>query len=287
MDIHIIQVPYDSGHRNLRMGAGPANFIKEGAVAVLRSCGYSVKLDCIEASRSFPTEIKIAFELCRLIAERVRKTCAEGNFPLVLSGNCNSSLGTLAGLDPSGLGMIWLDAHGDFNTPETSESGFFDGMGMSIATGHCWKKIAATIPGFRPVSDSNVVHVGGRDFDPQESELLGRSGVQVITAELIRKTGLQEAVGQALDTLRMRVDKVYLHIDLDVLDPEQTPANEYSSRVPNGLTTEEVEEAIQLIGVRFRICAGGIASYDPAYDKGGQTFHAGMKLIKGLLAQAT
>jgi arginase len=65
----------------------------------------------------------------------------------VLSGNRNSALGALAGLREQNCGMIWFDAHGDFNTPEITESGFFDGMGMAIAAGHCWKKLAATIPG--------------------------------------------------------------------------------------------------------------------------------------------
>jgi arginase len=88
----------------------------------------------------------------------------------VLSGNCNSALGTLAGLNERNCGMIWFDAHGDFNTPKTTESTFLDGMGMAIAAGHCWKKLATTIPWFSPLLDSNIIHVGGRDFDRGERE---------------------------------------------------------------------------------------------------------------------
>src|SRR5215213_1244107 len=137
MKVQVIQVPYDSGHRNVRMGAGPGHFIQNGAAQLLQSCGYDVDVTGIETETPFQAEIKTAFELCRLLARRVREAYALGVFPLVLSGNCNSSLGTLGGLDSSDLGMIWFDAHGDFNNPETRESSFFDGMGMSIATGHC------------------------------------------------------------------------------------------------------------------------------------------------------
>ncbi|HEV7843431.1 MAG TPA: arginase family protein [Pyrinomonadaceae bacterium] len=284
MKVQIIQVPYDSGQRNVRMGAGPIHFVQNGVLETLLAQGHDAQVEIIEASSLFRAEIKTAFELCRLLAERVREARAEGRFPLVLSGNCNSSLGTLAGLGPADLGMIWFDAHGDFNTPETRESSFFDGMGMAVATGHCWKKLAATIPGFGPLPDAHVIHVGGRDFDPEEGELLERSGIAVVRAERIRQTSVRAALGPTLESLSSRVRKLYLHIDLDVLDPAATPANEYAARVPGGLTVEQIAEAIQLIGERFTICASGIASYDPKYDEKGQTFAAGVRIIKSLLA---
>jgi arginase family enzyme len=81
-------------------------------------------------------------------------------FPLVLAGNCNTAVGTLSGADPEGLGVVWFDAHGDFNTPETTTTGFIDGMGLAIAVGHCWKAMARGVSGFSPVLEENVV-IGG------------------------------------------------------------------------------------------------------------------------------
>lgn len=286
MKVQIIQVPYDSAHRSLRMGAGPEHFIRRGIANVLSSHDYEMEVDSVEAVSLFPTEIKTAFELCRLLAVRVRAVYSEGSFPLVLSGNCNSSLGTIAGIGSKDLGMIWFDAHGDFNNPETRESTFFDGMGMSIATGHSWRKLAATIPGFRAMDDESVLHVGGRDFDAEERVLLEQSGIRLVTAESIRQSGIEEALSHALDSLRTRVRDIYLHVDLDVLDPEETPANEYAGRVPNGLKVEQVEEAIRMIGARFYVRAAGIASYDPAYDTDDKTFHAGVKIMKSILDEA-
>src|ERR671939_185527 len=89
MRVRVIQVPYDSGHRDIRMGAGPTYFIQKGAAQILQSCGYDVGVDCVEAVNPFRAEIGTAFELCQLLAERVREAYIRGVFPLVLSGNCN------------------------------------------------------------------------------------------------------------------------------------------------------------------------------------------------------
>src|SRR5687767_11752854 len=124
MKVQIIQVPYDSGQRSLRMGSGPEHFVQNGVEQILRDCGCDVYIECIEGQLPFRAEIKTAFELYRTLAERVASAYANGIFPLVLSGNCNSSLGTVAGVGADQLGIIWFDGHGDFNTPDTTESGF-------------------------------------------------------------------------------------------------------------------------------------------------------------------
>src|SRR5215208_4203564 len=155
MDVQILQVPYDSAHRDLRMGSGPLHFTRNGLGQLLKGYGHDVYLDSIESDSSFQAEIKTAFELCRLLAQRVRLACTSNRFPMVLSGNCNSCLGTIAGVGAEGLGIIWFDGHGDFNTPETTISGFLDGMGLATAVGLCWKALASSIQGFNPVPGGN------------------------------------------------------------------------------------------------------------------------------------
>ena len=127
MRVHVIAVPYDSGNYNLRMGAGPERFLHSGVDSRLRDCGYDVYIDCIEASGSFRAEIKTSFELYGKLAERVSLAYHSDIFPLVLSENCGSCLGTVAGIDPIQLGIIWFDSHGDLNIPETTESDFWTG----------------------------------------------------------------------------------------------------------------------------------------------------------------
>jgi len=285
MKVQIIQVPYDSGHRGLRMGAGPEHFVRNGVGRLLQDCGYDVHVDCIEARVPFRAEIKTTFELYRALASRVASAYENGIFPLVLSGNCNSSLGTIAGIGTNQLGVIWFDSHGDFNTPETTESGFLDGMGLATAAGLCWRKMAASIPNFRPIPGRNILHVGGRDFYPEEKANFEQSGGTIIGAEAIRQSSIGEALEPSLESLMSRVSRIYLHFDLDVLDPERCPANEFAA--PNGLTVAEIQEAIEMIGERFTICAGGIASYDPQYDKEDEVLDAGLAIMKCILSTVT
>lgn len=192
------------------------------------------------------------------------------------------SIGTVAGLGSNQLGIIWFDGHGDFNTPETTESGFLDGMGLATAAGLCWKKMAASIPNFRPVPGGSILHVGGRDFYPEEKALFEGSGGTIVGAEAIRGAGVAEALGPALETLSIRAPRIYLHFDLDVLDPDGAPANEFAA--PDGITVAQIQEAIQLIGKRFTICASGIASYDPRYDRKDVVLEAGITIMKSILA---
>lgn len=210
-------------------------------------------------------EVATAFELDSLVSESVRQAVSGGEFPLVLSGNCNTSVGTLAGANPEeGLGIVWFDGHADFNTPETTKTGFSDNMGLAIAVGHCWESMAADVPGFRPVVEENVVLAGAREIETAERKLLAASDVTVVGADSIRREGLR-VFEEALDGLKARVGRVYVHLDLDVLDPEEAGrANEFAPE--DGLGAEDLEAAIEAVRQRFIIVAAGIASYDPAFD---------------------
>src|SRR3954469_18405338 len=180
MKILAIDVPYDSGHLRERMGLGPAALLKAGLIDRLRFLGHEIATERLRIAEDFPCEIKTTFAVARNLSEQVSSAREEGYLPLVFSGNCDAALGTISGLNPSRTGVLWFDAHGEFHTPETTASGFLDGMGLAIATGHCWRRMAECVPGFRRLSPKNIVLVGARDVDPEEQELLDASGVQQI-----------------------------------------------------------------------------------------------------------
>lgn len=280
MRIQIVQVPYDAGHRSVRMGRGPEHFVRNGVGEALRGNGHEVCLEVVNATGPFKAEIGTAFELHKLVADRVRVAVEQGRFPLILSGNCNTSVGTITGLAPQELGIIWFDGHADFNTPETTTSGSLDGMGLAMGTGGCWKKMTQTIPGFRPIPEANVVLVGSRDIGQEELERLRRSDVTLVEVDVARQKGMREALGSALDALHTRVRKVYVHLDLDVLDPEIAPANEFAP--PNGLRPEELEEGLRTIEDRFILASVGVASYDPDYDSENRMLRTGINLMEAL-----
>src|ERR687898_85999 len=210
--VRTIFAPYDSGHRGLRMGAGPDYLMEGGLPEMLRSTERpSLSSAHVLPEVDPPAEVATAFELDRLVAEQVREAVAGGEFPLVLSGNCNTAVGTISGLGAGDLGVVWFDAHADFNTPETTATGFTDGMGLAIIVGHCWKEMAGGVPGFSAVAERDVVLAGVRAIEPAEEERLAASDVSVVGADRI---GLEAPsnLEVALDGLKSRV---YVHLDLD------------------------------------------------------------------------
>jgi arginase len=284
--ITIYAVPYDSGHKALRMGAGPEHLLSNGMEAALAATGRDIRSEVLEVTSPFRAEIATAFELFGMLAKRVQEATASGRFPLVLSGNCNSTVGVVAGLagtfpKEEEVGLVWFDGHADFNTPESTTSGFLDGMGLATAVGHCWAQMVRTLPRFRPVREENVVLIGGRGATQLEKERLLASEAAVVAEQSVRASGAREALGPALDTMAGRVGRVHVHLDLDVLDPEAlNPANEFAPE--GGLRAEEVEACILAIRERLEVTSATVASYDPSFDGEGRVLEAGITLTEAL-----
>ena len=278
MRIRILQVAYDSGQHAARMGRGPVHLTENGLLDRLRARGHEVDVEVIETAETFPSEIKVTFDLHRRLAERVRATVVSGAMPLVLSGNCNAAIGAMVGIDSLHTGLIWFDAHGEFNTPETTVGGFLDGMGLAMATGRCWRQMASRIPGFRPVPDDHVVLIGSRDFDPLEIRELQRTGITLVSPELTHEWGVSAAMTPTLASLHDRVTEVYVHIDLDVLDRDEATANMWATG--GGLTVGEVDEMLHLVRDRFVVRGVGIGSYDPEADLNQRALKAAFRFIE-------
>jgi arginase len=273
MDIQLLLVPFDSGNRGARMGAGPERLLEVGLERTLRESGHSVHTRIAKlAPDSWQAEIQTSFELMRMLATAVREAQESRRFPIILAGNCSTAVGTVAGLGAQSTGVAWFDAHGDFNTPETTSSGFLDGTAVAIITGRCWTQLAATIPGFSPVADDRVCLIGTRDVDSLEGAALDESGVEVVEPKHLRF-----ALPTALKSIREHVDSIYVHLDLDVLDSEVAHANHYA--LSGGLTLEDTEYALSEIARVFRIGAVTLSAYDPAGDTSDHAAKAAIRLI--------
>ena len=281
MRLHLLVVPYDSGLRDFRMGLGPERLLETGLAAQLLAAGHEVQTEIVEVKSSVPPgEIRSAFELSRLLSVRVRTISEQGGLPVVLAGNCGSAVGTLAGLSTHAPGLVWFDSHGDFNTPETTTGGFLDGMALAIAAGQCWTQLAASVPGFQAVPEQRILLLGARDLDPLEQDRLAASRIVVLPPKRMRAE-----LDAALSRLSACARDVYVHMDLDVLDPRDGRANALAA--PDGLRAEEVGDALERIGKSFRVRAVALTAYDPAFDPEGQLCRHAIALLQRLLRAAS
>jgi len=258
------------------MGKGPARL----ASRIMQDDRFrGVQFDAAKVEEEFPLEVGTTFHVLRVLSDKVREAVAQDRLPLVLAGGCISAIGTLAGIGHS-TGVLWLDAHGDFNTPETTISGFLDGMALATLVGRCWKNLSATINGFRPVPERQTILLGARDFDSAEKSLLDHSAVTQISPRAVHETSVVEALRPALATLRSLTPGIYLHIDLDVLDPSQARVNQFA--VADGLTVSELLDVVRLVREHFLLAAVAITAYDPSYDEGDRALEAALKLVRVL-----
>ena len=271
--INALVVPYDSGNQALRMGAGPTRLVASG---IFESLQNRHTLTEYSAPPGVCGEVASAFDIQRWLAAQVHAACEGGAFPLVLAGNCMSAVGVVAGLrsrSRQALGVCWFDAHADFNTPETTVSGFLDGMALATLTGRCWTHITRSVPDFRPALDDGVMMFGTRDVDPLERNALSASGIhwpRAIENRWSAETLLDTAdlAPETLAEFRTRVEEVYLHIDLDVLDIGEACANQFACT--GGFSAAQLVDHVSMIATHFRIGAAAITAYDPACDPEGR-----------------
>jgi arginase len=255
------------------MGAGPEALLNAGLEGALRENGHRVHTKIAELpADSWHAEIQTSFELMRMLSAAVKDAVDAGRFPIVLAGNCNTAVGTIAGLGAEATAVAWFDAHADFNTPETTSSGFLDGTAVAIITGRCWTQLAATVPGFERVSDDRVCLIGTRDIDSLEGGLLDQSDVEVIPPKKLRSD-----LATSLSSIRQHAEKVYVHLDLDVLDATVAAANQYA--VSGGLTIEDVEYAVSHIAGVLPVAALTLSAYDPDVDTEGEAATAAIRLV--------
>jgi arginase len=306
MKIQFLLVPYDSGRREWRMGRGPSYLLRHGVGSSVRALGHEVDAEYVEASGVHganppaSTEIATSFSLYREVADRARAARESGALPIILGGNCGVTLGAVASMvprrrvlsvgdDDSGarelddVGVLWLDAHGDFNTPETTRSGFLDGMALAILTGRCWYSLSHSIPGFHPISEHNVVLGGVRDLDPAERDLLRESKVCIADGAAERPASLGEAIASALYALRARVSRLHVHLDADVLDEAEARANSFAA--PFGLTSGALADVARLAASQFEIVSIAVTAYDPAIDTTGAVPPAIVRALDALLTR--
>lgn len=265
------------------MGSGPEHLLAAGLPDAMATSDRPVRTAVVDLGDIYPSENLSAFEAIERVGRRARSNLAAGRFTFLLSGNCNAMVGLLAGsangpADP--LGLLWLDSHPDFETPESTLHGSLDSMGLAMATGACWRARLEAMPGFAPIEERHTILVGGRQTTPSEKARLERSAVSVVPEREVRG----RAFTSALDSLVGAVARIHVHVDLDVLDQDEVgSANEYASR--GGLLVEDVLWCVQQVRERFALATASFASYDPSGDDDGRVKDGARRCATAIVGQ--
>jgi arginase len=234
-----------------------------------------------ERARYLPEILNACADLAALVEEAVR----EGARPLVLGGDHSIAMGTLAGLAAAAGrpgGVIWIDAHGDLNTPESSPSGNVHGMSLAAALGlapEWFSHERLTLPALDP---DRVVLLGIRSLDPAERAYLHESGIRVFTMSDIDRIGIERALREALDRVA-GPGFVHVSLDMDVLDPEVAPG--VGTPVPGGLTYREAHLACELVAESGIAGSFEVVESNPILDRENTTARTVVELVASALGQ--
>jgi arginase len=264
---------------------GPITMADGGIQKILADIGAVVR---VEEAKLTPEEDKEYGGWKRLgmslghFADIVARNERDGYFTVGLLATCPSMPGLVAGLQRSGtsgeplrIGMLWLDAHPDFNTPETTRSGSLGGMPVAVATGRALQVMRLDAKLDPPMADRHIVMGGVRLTDPLERHLLDTSQIEQLTVEDLQKQ--TPAVWAQLDRLNRISDKLYIHIDMDVLDPREVMG--HGNKVPGGPSSEELAKLFEAIFTKYpKASAIGFATIPPT-DQGGLSIAAVNRMI--------
>ena len=256
-----------------------------GIQQILEEMGVTIRLEEAALTPNEATEYggwkRLGMALGHF-ADIVAKNERDGYFTVGLLATCPSMPGLVAGLQHSGprrkpikIGLLWLDAHPDFNTPETTRSGSLGGMPVAVATGRALQRMRLDAHLDPPLQDRHIVMGGVRLTDPLEQELLDQSSIQQLSVDDLRK--MTPAVFAQLDRLSRLTDKIYIHIDMDVLDPREVMG--HGNKVPNGPSSEQLAKLFETVFTRYeKTSAIGFATI-PSSDEGGLSLAAVNRMI--------
>jgi len=293
--VGIFGVPMDLGQDRRGVDMGPSAIRYARLQSVLEELGHPVA-DLGNAGVPIPEvvikkeEVKhlgVVRNVCAEVAGRAGAMVSEGLFPIFLGGDHSIALGTVSGVaralpDVLRTGLIWLDAHADFNTPETSPSGNIHGMPLSALTGRGHPALVE-IGGEGPsVQTEDVVILGVRSVDREERNLLLEAGVRVYTIKEIDAYGAASVVRRALKDLS-HLDRVHLSFDLDVVDPDVAPG--VGTPVRGGLTYREAHLVMELINEADIITSLDVVEVNPILDYRNGTAELAVELVASLMGR--
>jgi len=296
--IRIIGVPMDLGASRRGVDMGPSALRVAGLQARIKQLGYQVE-DIGNISVKQPEEMSYGEKRAKYLAEiadackdlgnMVEKSLEENQVPVVLGGDHSIAAGSLSGVashfkkKEKRIGLIWLDAHGDINTPESSPSGNVHGMPLAAAMGYGAMELVELLD-FKPkVEAQNIALVGIRDLDSFEKKLAKKSGVHVFTMRDIDERGMREVMSDALKYAMDDTGGIAVSLDMDFVDPSDAPG--VGTPVRGGATYREAHLAMEMIADTEAMASLEIVEINPVIDEHNRTALLGVELVLSALGK--
>lgn len=296
--ISILGAPLDLGAGRRGVDMGPSALRLAGLNARLISLGYDVEdLGNVSVAQqeSTPTGDENAKYLpqiaksCAKLATMVESVAAAGRFPLVLGGDHSIAAGTVAGVAHhyrqrgENIGLIWIDAHADMNTPDSSPSGNVHGMPLACCIGQGPRELAEIFDYSPKVLGTNVALIGIRDVDERERELVRASGASAFTMRDIDERGLRNVMQEALAIVSKNTAGFHLSLDMDAVDPDEAPG--VGTPVRGGMTYREAHLAMETICDCSRMVSMEIVEVNPVLDSANRTALLGVELVMSAMGK--
>jgi arginase len=297
-NIAITNVHLDLGAGRRGTDMGPSAIHVAKLIPRLEKLGHSIESINTIGSKSFEALqvgeenarfLEDILKVCARLKETVQQNLKNDSFPLILGGDHSQAIGTISGItshfrkEGKELGVIWIDAHADMNTPSTSPSGNIHGMPLSILLGDGHPKLVALngeAPSLRP---ENVAVIGARDIDPVEAKLVRESGIAVYTMSEIDKRGAAVCFQEAIDRVSKNSDGIHLSFDLDGVDPREAPG--VGTPVPGGLSLRESHLICEMLCETGRLVGMEMVELNPTLDIANQTGKLAVWLIQSALGK--
>lgn len=290
--LRIFGVPMDLGQRRRGVDMGPSAIRYAGLSSRLERLGRTVR-DGGNISAPVAEQIdhtdddglmhnaEAVGTVCRAVHERMREVIAAGEIGVFLGGDHSMSLGTVSAAltRPERLGVLWIDAHGDFNTPLTSPSGNVHGMVVAALMGLCPPELTIGEARLQP---DQIVYIGIRDLDDEEKKALTRTGIRVFTMREIDERGMATIMRDALVSLK-DCQALHVSLDMDSLEPQIAPG--VGTPVPGGLTYREAHLCMEMLADDGRVCSLDIVEVNPILDRENQTARLAVELSSSLFGQ--
>lgn len=291
MAIHIIGMPIGYGAGKHGTKSGPEKFREMNAIESIREMGFDVvdlgdiEVPVVDEDYVYKCDGKLKY--CDVVVDsntrlafKAYESISMGHFPLTLGGDHSLGMGSIAGVSKhiKNLGVVWIDAHGDLNTVESSPTGNIHGMPLAASIGVGPDKLVNLFEHRVKVKDENVVLIGARDLDQGEVDLIENSGINAYTMDKVKELGMEKVIEETIESLRGKVDGIHVSFDIDFVDAEFVPGT--GTPVADG---GKIEEAKMLLGALAR--SGMMVSLDfvelnPEIDSEEKTSKLALELLE-------